>query len=56
LVSIGASSRIHWAHFDHFWIWASDFGLQADALGAPAAAAKIGQPTAVRTFFAGREE
>jgi len=31
-------------------------GFQADALEAPAAAVKIWQPTAVRTFFVGREE
>jgi hypothetical protein len=42
-----------------FWIWvrqAADSGFQADELEAPAVAAKIGQPTAARTFFAGREE
>jgi hypothetical protein len=42
-----------------FWIWvrqAADSGFQADALVTSAAAVKIWQPTAVRTFFAGREE
>jgi hypothetical protein len=43
-----------------FLIWrvrqAVDGGFQADALEAAPAAAKIWQPTAVRTFFAGREE
>jgi hypothetical protein len=41
-----------------FWIsvrQTADFGFQAAALEA-AAAAKTWQPTAVRTFFAGREE
>jgi hypothetical protein len=42
------------------WIWrvrqAVDVGFQADALEAAPAAAKIWQPTAVRTFFVGREE
>jgi hypothetical protein len=35
---------------------AAELGFQADALEALAAAVKIWQPTAVRTFFAGREE
>jgi hypothetical protein len=34
----------------------ADFGFQADALEAPPAAGKTWQPTAVQTFFAGREE
>jgi hypothetical protein len=41
-----------------FWIWvrqAVDSGFQVDALEAPPAA-KIWQPTAVRTFFERREE
>ena len=43
-----------------FWIWrvrqAVDDGSGADALEAPPAAAKIWQPTAVRTLFARPEE
>jgi hypothetical protein len=54
-----ASSPPHQPGGFFFWIWvrqAADSGFQADALEVPAVAVKIWQPTAVRTFFAGREE